>query len=531
MLLSLKIQNLVLIESASIEFGPGLNILTGETGSGKSAVLSAIRLLSGERSDAQLIRKDADLAVVEALFSSLPASLLAQEGIEASPPFSVRREISRSGKNRCFIEERQVSLSFLKEALSPSIQRVDQSSSRDLCSADIQRNRLDAFADLSPSLAALASSYAEEKTIEERLQSLTQAQSQRDRDLKWAQEDLAAIEEVNWQEGEEEKLSAEHRLLSHAQELLEKLGSFSTALLEGQTPIAPLLKRQSAILEQCSRFDPKLAPLSESLKNTALELEETGHALRSYVERLDADPQKLSAIESRIAEIESIKKRFGPAFEDAAKRKKALQDQIDSLSSLDEQIASARASLETLKKKNLHLASEISRKRKTAAHKFQPLILAELKSLNLPNAQFSVLLEPKPLSANGADSVRFLFSANPGVPPIPLEECASGGELSRLLLAIEVILAEKEGKSCLVFDEIDSNVGGQTAAVLGEKLRQLSQGRQVLCVTHFLQVAKCALDHFLVSKKERQGQAVTLIQKLEGAAKETEYRRMQGLSV
>ncbi len=529
MLLSLKIQNLILIESASIEFGPGLNILTGETGSGKSAVLSAIRLLAGERSDAQLIRKGADLAVVEARFSSLPAALLAQEGIEASPPFTVRREISRSGKNRCFIEERQVSLAFLKEALSPSIQRVDQSSSRDLCSADIQRNRLDAFADLS--LSPLASSFAEEKNLESCLETLTQAQSQRDRDLKWAQEDLAAIEEVNWQEGEEEKLSDEHRLLSHAQELLEKLGSFSSSLLEGQTPIAPLLKRQSVLLEQCSRFDARLAPLSETLKNAALELEETGHALRSYVERLDADPQRLSTIESRIAEIESIKKRFGPSFEDAAKRKKALQDQIDSLSSLDEQIASARSSLELLRKKNLHLASEISRKRKSAAHKFQPLILAELQSLNLPNAQFSVLLEPKPLSANGADSIRFLFSANPGVSPIPLEECASGGELSRLLLAIEVILAEKEGKSCLVFDEIDSNVGGQTAAVLGEKLRQLSEGRQVLCVTHFLQVAKCALDHFLVSKRERQGQAFTLIDKLEGAARESEYRRMQGLSV
>lgn len=529
MLLSLKIQNLVLIESASIDFGPGLNILTGETGSGKSAVLSAIRLLAGERSDAQLIRKGADLAVVEALFSSLPAALLAQEGIEAAPPFTVRREICRSGKNRCFIEERQVSLSFLKEALSPSIQRIDQSSSRDLCSADVQRSRLDAFADLS--LSSFTASYAEEKKLEALLETLIQAGSQRDRDLKWAQEDLAAIEEVNWLEGEEEKLSAEHRLLSHAQELLEKLGSFSSALLEGQTPIAPLLKRQSALLEQCSRFDPKLAPLSESFKNASLELEEAGHALRSYVERLDADPQKLSSIESRIAEIESIKKRFGPTFEDAAKRKKALQDQIDSLSSLDEQIASARSSLELLRKKNHHLASELSRKRKTAAHKFQPLILAELKSLNLPNAQFSVLLEPKPLSSTGADSIRFLFSANPGVSPIPLEECASGGELSRLLLAIEVILAEKEGKSCLVFDEIDSNVGGQTAAVLGEKLRQLSQGRQVLCVTHFLQVAKCALDHFLVSKKERQGQAFTLIQKLEGTAKESEYRRMQGLPV
>jgi len=514
MLFSLKIENLILIEKAEIAFGSGLNILTGETGSGKSAILSAIRLISGERADMQLIRKGADLAVVEAVLTGI-----ACEGEDlvlppAGTPLHVRREIHRSGKNRCFIEDQQVSLSFLRKCTS--IERVDQSSSLTLCSLDQQRILIDAFGGLSAEAAAFELSFGEEKKIEAELQSLFQSQIQRERELEWTEKDLALIVAVNWRPDEEEKLAQEHHFLTHAQELAEKMGAVSSGLTEGAEPLIPALKRVAAALEHCTRFDAKLIPIAGSMKSALLELEEGGRSIRTYVDGLEADPGRLLFIEKRIAELESIKRRFGRTFIEVEQQKEQLLAKIDRLTHLDEQIKTIRATLEVLKKKNSTWAQEIYQKRRAAGIRFAAQVLEELKSLNIPHARFEL----------AEDEIRFLFSANPGVSPIPLEQCASGGELSRLLLAIKVILSE--GSSCLVFDEIDSNVGGQTATILGEKLKRLSSQRQVICVTHFVQVAKCAMDHFLVAKTEKEGNAYTTIEKLNHKNRELEYNRMLG---
>ncbi|HSX26635.1 MAG TPA: AAA family ATPase [Chlamydiales bacterium] len=523
MLTLLRIQNLVLIEKAEISFGAGLNILTGETGAGKSAILAAIRLIGGERADMQLLRKEADLAVVEATITS--PDFLAEENIEIplSSSVTVRREIHRSGKNRCFIEEQQVSLAFLKKCVGSALEWVDQSSSATLCSSEQQRNQLDAFADLFSQRAELASSFAQEKSQESELQSLSQ--TERERDLKRAQEDLSLIEEVNWQKEEEEKLSQEHHLLTHAQELLEKIGATSSFLTEN----VPLLKRSAATLEYAARFDPRLAKIGESMKSAALELEEAGFSLCSFADQLEADPKRLETLESRLAAIESIKRRFGATFEEVEAQKQKLQAQVDRLCSLDEQIAALQTELASTREKNLALSSALSEKRKKLAPQFAQQILAELKSLNIPQAKFEIQIALKPLSPNGADEIRFLFSANLGLFPVPLEQCASGGELSRLLLAIKTVLAEKEGCPCLIFDEIDSNVGGQTAAILGEKLKKLAQRRQVICVTHFVQVARSATHHFLVSKTEKGAQTFTAISKLSADSCEREYNRMLGV--
>ncbi len=531
MLLSLSIQNLILIEKAEITFGPGLNILTGETGSGKSAILTAIRLLSGERAESQMIRKESSMAIVEATLSTYNSALLEEE--EITPPLpglplTIRREIHRSGKNRCFIEEAQVTVSVLRKCLHQSIERVDQSSSLELCSLDEQRKMLDATANLLHETAQFSQSFGDEKNLEAELQRLKQSQEQRERDLKWAEEDLSAIEETDLKEGEEETLSQQHHLLTHAQELLEKIGTLSSTFTEGAHPLVSLLKRCQSTLENCVRFDPKIAPISESVKSAALELEEVGRWLHSYANNLEADPKRLEAIEERIADIEAIKRRFGGSFEEVQRKRQELKAKINDLLHLDTQIDTVQASLKEIQQKNLSSSLIISQKRKAAAALFSNQVLQELKTLNLPHAQFSISISPKPLTANGADEIHFLFSANPGVLPLSLEQCASGGELSRLLLAVKTVLSDKTSCSCLVFDEIDSNVGGQTASILGEKLNKLSQKRQVICVTHFVQVAKCAMHHFLVSKTEYDGLAFTSIAKLSPAQRNLEYNRMLG---
>lgn len=483
---SLTIKNLILIEHAEIFFGPGLNILTGETGSGKSAVLSAIRLIAGERADAAWIRKGADIAVVEAVL---------EEGKV------IRREIHRSGKNRCFVDDELVSLTVLRQ--SAHIEMVDQNRSHAMFTE--QREMLDAFAGIAEEVAEFEKEREEEKELEEQLR------SPRKEILEKALKDLALIEEAGWQESEEERLAKEHHVLTHAQELGEKMSGIGFALTEGND--LPALKRLMISLESCIRLDPQLSPLSQSMKGALLELEEVGRAAQNYADRLEVDPGRLTAVEKRIGTIESLKRRFGP---DLQKQQAKLKETIDQCARLD----ALEERLMQLKKKQAAWAAAITEKRRRAAQPLAAKILHELQSLNIPHAKFEIAVgEP-------FGEVRFLFSANPGLPPIPLAQCASGGELSRLLLAMKTILTGEN--ETLVFDEIDSNVGGQTAAILGQKILRLAEHRQVISVTHFVQVAKCGANHFLVSKVNRQGSAFTTIAKLNPQERELEYHRMLG---
>lgn len=481
----LKIKNLILIESAVLEFGKGLNILTGETGSGKSAILSAIRLIAGERADSSCIRKGSDLGVVEAEFED--GSIL-------------RREIYRSGKNRCFIDEAQVSLSALKEFIQ--IEMVDQNSSI----LGKEKLLLDQFAEISEEVKDFEASICEENKLSAELNTLLA--TPKERELEWAKKDIELLEEARWKE--EESLAQEHHLLTHAQELAEKISAAACLFDEG----IPYFKRALGLLEQAQRFCDKIEHLAEPVKGALLELEEAGRSLQSYGDRIEINPTRLEALEKEIGAIVTLKRRFGS---DLGAQKEKLLTTIEHLANLDARIDNLQKSLILLREKNETWARSINEKRRQASPLFSNILLQELKSLNIPNAQFEVVI---------SDRIQFLFSANPGHPPIPIEKCASGGELSRLFLAIKTILSQ--GKSTLVFDEIDSNVGGQTAAAIGEKLKRLSEFRQVICVTHFVQVAKCGIDHFLVSKETLAEDTYTTVQKMGEKEREREYNRMMG---
>lgn len=493
MISSLKIQNLILIERAEIAFGPGLNILTGETGAGKSAILAAIRLTSGDRADPQLIRQGSERAIVEATVGNQ----------------IVRREISRQGKSRCFIDDEQISVSDLRKWAETRIDQIDQSSSGALSDPQEQRILLDRFAGIAEDFSE---EFAKEQAQAIKVDTLLEKAPARERELRFLRADLDALEQINWTPGEETALEEELKRLTHSKDLIEKVGQVTTALE------APTLKRLSATLEQCLRFDSKLKPISDALKSAALELEEVSHDLTSYLARVESDPRRLAIVEERLNAIESLKRRLG------ATTKEQLLAQIDTWERLGEQTLENQKQLQIIRQRNQEKAEQISEKRKKAAQKFAAQVLEELIPLNLPHAQFQISIQSQPMNSTGIDAITYLFSANPGHAPLPLQECASGGELSRVLLAVKTLLAEKESAGCLVFDEIDSNVGGQTATILGEKLRRLSQKRQVICVTHFVQVARCASRHFLVAKKD----ALTSIEELMMEKREMEYGRMLG---
>ncbi len=487
----LKIQNLILIEKAEIHFGPGLNIITGETGSGKSALFAAIHLIAGERGDRSLVRNGAEMAIVEAEF----------EGGRF-----IRREIYASGKGRCFIDDAQVSLAELKEAVA--IELVNQNASL----VGKEEELLDQFGSLTRRREELKVLKKEEREIEYELNESLQVSQERE--IEWVKKDLEWIEEINYRLGEEELLKEDHERLVHAGDLSENIGALTFLMVESAEMGA--LKKGLHLLEASSKLDPKLKEAAQAMRGAVLELDEVGQVCQKYSEHLESNPEKLAQVEKRIGSVASLKKRFGP---DIAASKTTLLQKLDHLLNLESKIGQLRARLQELHQKNKTLTAHLYSERKQAAPKLSALILSELKSLNIPYARFEIQV---------LESVQFYFSANPGHPLMPMAECASGGEMSRLLLAIKLILSE--GQSSLVFDEIDSNIGGQTAAILGEKLKELGKKRQIICVTHFVQVAKCAIDHYRVIKTTEGSSSFTKVEKLNGKEKENEYNRMLGSS-
>jgi DNA repair protein RecN (Recombination protein N) len=520
MFIQLTIKNLILVESAEITFEKGLNILTGETGAGKSAILSAIRLIAGDRADPGLIGKYGEIGIVEAKISSytLPDDL---EKPKPGDPLVIRREISKLGKNRCFANDQQISLQTLRQIVGHSVEIVDQSSSHLLSSLENQRKILDVYCETWPWIEKLESSFSEQQELKKQEMALVQMSETRNRDLKWLEEDLQFILDVNWKKEEEEQLLMEHHRLTHSQELIEKMDTLSSILAEMP------LQKAAQTLERCANLDSNLLPYAASLKSLRLEFDEISRFIHSYMNRLEADPKRLEKVEDRIAQIEQIKRRFGKTFDEVEAKKQDLDQKIETLKHLDAQLDQIRDVLRKKTEENREIGMLIRKMRKEKEPLFTRAILNELQSLNLPNAQFIVHFQEAPLSSHGMDCITFLFSANVGHPPIPISECASGGELSRLLFSMKVILSDKENQTCLIFDEIDGNVGGQTASILGEKLHILSQEKQIICITHFVQVARLAQTHFAVKKIESLGK--TQISKLTENEKQEEYDRMLGV--
>ncbi|MBM3184643.1 MAG: hypothetical protein FJZ64_04995, partial [Chlamydiae bacterium] len=505
---NLNIKDLILVDEAHIELGSGLNIFTGETGAGKTALLTAIDLLMGGRADSEWIRQGQQMAVVEAELSDFSSVLL--KDLEIAPNLktvTIRREIHASGKSRCFIEDSLVSVGFLRTFMQSVIEMVDQNSAYLLQQTEEQRKILDLFGKLEKESAILEGLYLAHKKTKELLDETLLKKEAKEKELENFKEAVSFIEEVNLKEGEEEDLSYLHTTFSHAQKRLELVSSVADGLTGALVCLGPLLSP----LTQVATLDPTLQPLETTLKTTLLEIKELERTVHSYLENIEIDPNKLTSIEERLAQIEKLRRRFGVSFEEIQKQKIFFLNEIEKLSSLDSYLSELQKKEQDLSKEVLFLAENLFEKRKKVAHFFSARILEELKSLNLPKAEFQVQITRKPLSSTGIDAISFIFSANPGTPLLPLDQCASGGEISRLLFAAKTILAEEDSIRCLIFDEIDSNVGGQTASILGEKLKKMAQKSQILCVTHFVQVAKHAAHHFSVSKEERNGQAITLV--------------------
>lgn len=528
-------ENYAVVEQARIRFGPGLTVLTGETGSGKSIVVDSFSLLLGTRASAEMIRSGEAKARVSGIFAvTLSAdlqALLDEAGITIGEEeeLIVEREIALNGKSRAFVANRPVTTAFLRQ-LAPALGDIHgQNESQSLFAGQSQRKVLDVYAHASKLLAQVSRAYLDWREISEKLRDLNQNEQEKMRLLDLWTFQSGEIATVGPKPGEDAALEAERKVLQNVTKLQESSNAAFALLYEAPESATTQLKQASKRLDELLRIDDTLAGVCDQMKQASVLLEEATYGLRDYVGKLEGDPDRLEDVESRLESLDKLKRKYGPTLEDVLEFGFEAKRKADEIENVEQH----RGALE---KQQAHLAAEYERfakelrvVRKAAAEKLSRHVEGELKSLAMAGTLFQVEVQESDWGPNGFDEVRLLVSPNRGEEPKPLEKIASGGELSRIALALKTATGsppESEGAMTMVFDEVDAGVGGAAAAAVGRRLKALSRGSQVICVTHTAQIAGFADHHLAVAKKERKGRVVTEIAELPRDERAREIGRM-----
>lgn len=534
MLKSIRIENIILIEKGEMFFTSGFNILTGETGSGKSSIMKGLRLALGERADTTVIRHGCEKGSVEAIFnldfSPNLHSILNEGGISHEPgdELIIRREISSSSKGRVFINNQAAQLSFLKKIGDNLLQIVGQRANQQLFNLDYHREVVSLYGDLNPLENKFQSHFEKITSLKKELDTLKQQETQRIRDIDRYRQELQELAEASLKEGEDEELFSEYALLCNVEEISTKLEEVYQALSNEKQSVLGTLSRQKQTLQSIVKYDPQLEEVFESFQNAFLELQEIAHTLSLYQGHLPADPLRLNEVNERLTQLNRLKRKYGESVtailvyeQDTKERLHRLENGESEIERLENEIAEMEEIISTI-------AQELTTKRTQVATVLEHELSKQLHSLNMQKAQFKIYVTPQKRSSLGDDRVEFFISPNIGEQEIPLRESASGGEISRVLLALHTLLADKGNRAALIFDEIDANIGGETAKIVGEKLKTIGANCQVICITHFPQVASQADHHLQTSKEEREGRTVTRIEILNRDSRERELSRMTG---
>lgn len=537
MLKQLHIKNIILIESVEINFQKGFNVLSGETGSGKSAILDALSLILGERADSGIIRRGAEKGIVEARFdldlSPELLPLLSDAGIDhlAGEDLLIRREINSSGKSRAFLNNQMAHVSLLRQIGSRLLSLSGQHANQKLLTLEHHRTIVDLYGDLCQEADLFAASWDKENSIRRQIEEILHHDSLRLHEIETLRMDLEELEEANLKENEEEELFNEYTFLVNAEELTQKVHEISQSLQgEGQGILNTLSKYQSAF-DRLLRIDSKLHEIAELYRNALLELHEVAYSLQKYLSHLEQNPQRTAQVNERLSVINKLKRKYGRSVAEMKARKTQIEARLNTLENAEEHVEFLKKELEIVSEANNNLCFKLTKRRKEASKSLEKAITEQLSSLNMSRANFQIKILPQKRNRNGDDAIEFYLAPNIGEHLIAVKECASGGELSRLMLAFQTLLAGKEKMPTLVFDEIDANIGGSTASVVGKKLKEIGMKHQILCITHFPQVARYAEYHFEISKQEKEGRTLTLVTVLEGFSKQKELARMQGDSL
>ncbi len=542
MLTRLYIENIALIDRLDLPLSAGFNVLTGETGAGKSIIIDAVNLLLGGRADRDLIRSGRENAVAEGIFDVSPAvrEKLGALGVEAEEgQLILSRELSSSGRNVCRINGRLASLSLLRETGALLVDVHGQHQNQTLLSPEQHLAFLDHFAkgELSKEISAVRECYGQWDALRRKLQKGFGTEAERARRSDMLTFQIDEIDGVNPQPDEEEALLSERELLSHAEQIQTALSGacgdiYGTDGEEETMGALALLQQAAARLEEIAPVHSRYETACQKLREAGYALEDVAMDVRSMREEDAFDPYRLNEVEERLSQLHSLKKKYGATIGEVLAFRAAAQKELEQMESDRILAEEGEKQLAALRKTLYDRCVRLSEKRREQAVRLEEQMLSELHDLGMEKAAFALRFAPVPSSEqaefrpDGFDQVEMLLSTNPGEPVKPLQKVASGGELSRIMLAFKSVEAELFSRPCLIFDEIDTGISGRIAAVVGRKMHALSKFHQVLCVTHSAQIAALADAHYLIEKTQREGGTTTAVRRLDGEERVAEVARI-----
>src|SRR5712692_2179133 len=540
----LRLENYAVIDNVAVEFASGLNLLTGETGAGKSILIDALGLLLGDKASSEVIRTGAERAVVSAVFESEGAALRAIEEILESNGLDgedasliVRREIAPGGKGRVFINNQPATVSVLKQ-IAPHLAVIHaQNESIAHFDAAARQALLDAYAGIE--LQAVADAFASWKQIRSRIAELERDEQDRMRLLDLWNFQCREIDEARLQPGEDARLETEKRVLSNAEKIYGAAMNAFDLLYEGSASTSSSLRAAQKQVEELARYEPKFQEAVAALESARIAVEDVGATLRDYAGGIHASPERLAELEDRLALLDRLKRKYGPTLAETIAFGEDVRRKLTEMENKDEVLRELRVKLTAAADDYKKAARSVSRKRVEAARKLEKLVEAEINDLAM-RASFRIAVEENEAeehwTSSGINQVAYRIVTNAGEAMRPLEQIASGGELSRVMLALKASVeagANPAGKKksaaaqrTLVFDEIDTGIGGRAAEAVGRKLKALSKGNQVLCVTHLPQIATFADQHYVIEKREVAGRAKTTVRQISGEERTEEVARM-----
>jgi len=542
LLLELRLENYAVIDNAAVEFGAGLNLLTGETGAGKSILIDALALLLGDKASSEVVRTGAERAVISAVFEAEAGvekairKVLEANGIDTEDEsIIVRREIAAGGKGRVFLNNQPATVSVLRQ-LAPHL-AVVHAQNESILSFDgpTRLALLDAYAGVNSETGVQA--FDGWKAIRSQIKELERGEQDRLRLLDLWTFQNREIEQAKLQPGENERLESEKRVLANAEKIYNAVMNAFDLLYEGNGSASSSLRAAQKQIEELSRYEPKFEEALAALESARISVEDVGATLRDYAGGIQASPEHLAEVEDRLATIDRLKRKYGPSLEQVINFGEEISRKLSEMENKDEVLGELREDLARAAQEYLKAARAVSAKRKEAARRLEKTVEGEINDLAMKSTfriQISSSEEEGNWSASGIDEVVYMISTNPGEPLRQLEHIASGGELSRVMLALKASVeagASKGGKKnstqrTLVFDEIDTGIGGRAAEAVGRKLKALARTSQVLCVTHLPQIATFADRHYVIEKKVSSGKTVTTVRHIAGDERTEEVARM-----
>jgi DNA repair protein RecN (Recombination protein N) len=537
MLIELRIKNFAIIDELNLSFSKGFNILSGETGAGKSIILNAVHLLLGDKATEEWIRSSEEEANVEALFNLSGNSEIKEKIKEKAPHLQgtgeedsllIRRVISRSGRGKVFINGNLSTLGVLSEVGEGLLSIYGQHEHQSLQRVETHLDILDEFGELIGLREEFQKQYLEFVSLSEEIEKIRVERERKAKERELMVFQSREIEASGIQIGEEESLKEDRAILIHAKKLMEFAHAAEETLYSEE---GSAIERVQNVLNQCreaAAIDPFLSQPLKALESILIQLEEAALTLRNYSRRVEINPMRLDEIENRLEEIDRLKRKYGPTIEAILSLKHRMDEALKSFTSEEERLSELEGLLGPLRQTLDDLGERLSGERKRVALGLKKSVERELNSLGMKKTIFEIRIDPAALSPRGVDRVEFLLSPNVGEEVKPLAKIASGGELSRIMLAMKRILAKVGGRQVLIFDEVDSGIGGAMAEVVGKKLRELSRHHQIICVTHLPQIACFADQHHSVRKEVKSGRTMTLVDRLDKESIVDEVARMLG---